>query len=216
MRRAAARALHSFVVHGSTVCRTHSCHSSPSGLQPKDGICFMALKPATRSRAWRWGSLPATLKSPCGAEARARARPLALDSSSSQGENPHRARLRKDERELLPGNANVFSCFRQGFVFVFVSAYAYHSLSHLRARTGVSLCRRGDGFAAGTRSRHPTPCFLCHLRALEESSCRSSPPRLSPPLFPKVSSQHVPDTALKSQSSQRGRYRCPCRRRRGR
>ena len=162
----------------------------------------MALKPATRSRAWRWGSLPATLKSPCRAEARARARPLALDSSSSQGENPHRARLRKDERELLPGNANVFSCFRQGFVFVFVSAYAYHSLSHLRARTGVSLCRRGDGFAAGTRSRHPTPCFLCHLRALEESSCRSSPPRLSPPLFPKVSSQHVPDTALKSQSSQ--------------
>ena len=202
MRRAAARALHSFVVHGSTVCRTHSCHSSPSGLQPKDGICFMALKPATRPRAWRWGSLPATLKSPCRAEARARARPLALDSSSSQGENPHRARLRKDERELLPGNANVFSCFRQGFVFVFVSAYAYHSLSHLRARTGVSLCRRGDGFAAGTRSRHPTPCFLCHLRALEESSCRSSPPRLSPPLFPKVSSQHVPDTALKSQSSQ--------------
>ena len=162
----------------------------------------MALKPATRSRAWRWGSLPATLKSPCRAEARARARPLALDSSS-QGENPHRARLRKDERELLPGNANVFSCFRQGFVFVFVSAYAYHSLSHLRARTGVSLCRRGDGFAAGTRSRHPTPCFLCHLRVLEESSCRSSPPRLSPPLFPKVSSQHVPDTALKSQSSQR-------------
>ena len=146
---------------------------------------FMALKPATRPRAWRWGSLPATLKSPCRAEARARARPLALDSSSSQGENPHRARLRKDERELLPGNANVFSCFRQGFVFVFVSAYAYHSLSHLRARTGVSLCRRGDGFAAGTRSRHPTPCFLCHLRVLEESSCRSSPPRLSPSLFPK-------------------------------